>query len=325
MGFPGRLAEAPPGMSGSYQLVQLPNGSWSVRSLEAAETFHPVVGPVAEAEALYVRQLRVRQRLADAHEAREALVVWDVGLGAAANTLTLLQSVRDLPGRIRILSFDHTLEPLRFAVRNSARLGYFGGHEPEVETLLAASRAVFRSGALTVDWSLHTGDFPTALASAEAESWPSPHAILFDAYSPARNPVMWTLPLFSRLRELSPDSRPCALATYTRATLVRVTLLRAGWRVGIGNATGEKDETTVAANHSSLIERPLGPAWWARALRSTSAEPLRDAIYCQQPMSESTRTALEGLPPFRAAASDPGAGPRSQMPARRIEAHKSAP
>jgi len=296
MGFPARLAEPPPGMSEAYQLVQLSNGSWSVRSLEAAETFHPVVGPAAEAEALYVRQLRIRERLT---AAGEGLVIWDVGLGAAANVLTLLRSIRDLSGRIRVLSFDQTLEPLRFALRNAPRLGYFGGHEPEVETLLASSRAVFPSGALAVDWSFHPGDFPTALGSAEADAWPPPHAILFDAYSPARNPGMWTLPLFSRLRELSPDSRPCALATYTRATLVRVTLLRAGWRVGIGNATGEKDETTVAANHSSLIEQPLGPDWWRRALRSTSAEPLQDAVYRQHPMSESTRAALERLPQFR--------------------------
>ena len=31
--------------------------------LADAETFHPVVGPVAEAQALYVNQLRLRERL----------------------------------------------------------------------------------------------------------------------------------------------------------------------------------------------------------------------------------------------------------------------
>ena len=46
-----------------YQLVRLNNGICSVRSLADAETFHPVVGPVAEAEALYVNQLRLRERL----------------------------------------------------------------------------------------------------------------------------------------------------------------------------------------------------------------------------------------------------------------------
>ena len=47
-----------------YSLVTLANGVRSVRSHAEAETFHPVIGPVAEAEALYVRQLRLRERLA---------------------------------------------------------------------------------------------------------------------------------------------------------------------------------------------------------------------------------------------------------------------
>lgn len=51
--------------AGGYELVQLKNGTWSVRSV-AEGTFHPVIGPVAEAEALYVRQLRLAERFAAA-------------------------------------------------------------------------------------------------------------------------------------------------------------------------------------------------------------------------------------------------------------------
>ena len=45
-----------------YQLVQLTSGGYSLHSLLHGETFHPVIGPVAEAEALYVNQLRLRER-----------------------------------------------------------------------------------------------------------------------------------------------------------------------------------------------------------------------------------------------------------------------
>ena len=64
-----------------YQLVQLANGTHSLHSLAFGETFHPVIGPVAEAEALYVKQLQLRERLK--HHTGE-FVIWDVGLGAAA-------------------------------------------------------------------------------------------------------------------------------------------------------------------------------------------------------------------------------------------------
>jgi hypothetical protein len=97
---------------------------------------------------------------------------------------------------------------------------------------------------------------------------------------------------------LDPE-RPCALATYSRATLLRTTLLRAGFVVGAGEATGEMEETTLASNTPSLIPRPLGPDWLGRALRSTSAEPLESAVYRQAPLSEATRAALVDHPQFR--------------------------
>ena len=70
-----------------YRLVKLANGAHSVHSVAHHETFHPVIGPVAEAEALYVRQLRLVERL-QRHTGE--FVLWDVGLGAAANALTAL-------------------------------------------------------------------------------------------------------------------------------------------------------------------------------------------------------------------------------------------
>jgi hypothetical protein len=68
----------------SYELVRLQNGEFSLRSLEHGETMHPAIGPVAEAEALYVRQLKIRERVSQ-HSG--PFVVWDVGLGAAANAI----------------------------------------------------------------------------------------------------------------------------------------------------------------------------------------------------------------------------------------------
>src|SRR5215475_8495310 len=69
---------------GVYKLVKLASGAHSVHSLLHGETFHPVIGPVAEAEALYVRQLQLIDRL---QRTADQFVIWDVGLGAAANVL----------------------------------------------------------------------------------------------------------------------------------------------------------------------------------------------------------------------------------------------
>ncbi|GDY19133.1 hypothetical protein LBMAG56_04780 [Verrucomicrobiota bacterium] len=287
-------------LSPGYRIVKLASGARSIQDLDCGETFHPVIGPVAEAKALYVEQMRLPDRL---RVATGEFVIWDVGLGAAANPLTILAATRAIPGKIRIISFEKTLEPLRFAVEHGEELGYFAGYESTVAGLLQDGAADFTNGFQTVKWEVHLGDFPTLLRNAVAElplrSFPAPHAILFDAYSPARNPAMWTLPLFHDLFQMLKPDRPCAMPTYSRSTMLRVTLLLAGFYVGAGHATGEKEETTIAANTLALIDQPLDCKWLARTERSTSAEPMVEAVYRQAPISPKTRELLSVHPQFR--------------------------
>jgi len=353
-------------MTAGYELVTLANGVTSVRSLAHGETFHPVIGPAAEAEALYVRQLRLRERLAGC---KGEFVVWDVGLGAGANVLTALGALAGVPGKLRIVSFDRTLEALRFALNHADELGYLGEfrelaaaiasdrslHEPSKKQVqnfaspeakfcrdesvarvagsgnlsapdeppgegsslhlrvrgqagLSPIRGAdvhpsseadtfheFTLGDLEVGWQVHLGDFPTLLAES-GSTWPAPHAIMYDAYSPMRNPDMWTLPLFERLHQCLDPRRACALPTYSRSTILRVTLLLAGFFVGVGHATGEKEETTLAANTLDLLNEPLNQRWLERALRSHSAEPMFKPKWQVSPLSLQSRDRLRRHP-----------------------------
>jgi tRNA U34 5-methylaminomethyl-2-thiouridine-forming methyltransferase MnmC len=277
----------------NYQLVQLPNGTFSIHSLAEGETFHPVVGPVAEAQALYVNQLKLRERV---RSQTGEFVIWDVGLGAAANVLTALRATRGLSCSLRVISFDRTIAPLQFALRHSAALGYLADYESAVRDLLQTGRADFKQEQQSVRWRLCLGDFPQFLRQPGPA--PAPHAIMFDAFSPAKNPAMWTAPLFTDLFHALDPGRPCAMPTYSRSTMLRVTLLLAGCYVGIGRATGEKEETTIAANTLDLIDEPLPAAWLRRARRSKSAEPLREPVYRQAHLSPETWEKLRKHPQF---------------------------
>jgi hypothetical protein len=276
--------------------VRLASGACSVRSLEHAETFHPVIGPAAEAEALYVRQLHAVERL---RQCADEFVIWDVGLGSAANPITFLRLAADVSARVRIVSFDHTLEPLIFAARHADELEYLRGFSEQLLTLGAQRFVDFQHGNLRVDWSVEVSDFPTILKSPAGSEWPKPHIIMFDAFSPAKNPAMWSYDLFANLFKRLDAARPCSLATYSRSTLLRVTLLLAGFFVGVGHASGEKDETTIAANTLDLIEEPLTSSWLGRVRRSTSAEPLWTNEYRQAPLSASSWERLQQHPQFR--------------------------
>jgi hypothetical protein len=284
---------APAGGAG-YRLVELAGGVRSVHSCAYAETFHPVVGPVAEAQALYVKQLRLPERM----RAQREFVLWDVGLGAAANPLAVLRATRELDCLVRLVSFDQTVAALQFALVHADALGYLSGYEGELEQLANHGHASFRDGSREVHWDLHVADFPTLLTQPAAARLPKPHAIMFDAFSPARNPAMWTAPLFQRLFGLLDPARPCALPTYSRSTMLRVTLLLAGFFVGVGHATGEKEETTIAANSLALIPEPLERSWLQRARRSSSAEPLWEPTYRQAPLSRQTWDRLNEHPQF---------------------------
>jgi len=279
-------------MSADYQLVQLANGEKTLFSASYGEKMHPGLGPAAEAELLYVRQLKICERL-QAHQGE--FVIWDVGLGGAANATALLRATQEIAGELRIVSFDNTNEPLAFALNNAAALGYVGEYETQMAALLQKGRVEFTNGRLKVVWEFHLGDFPGFLKSkiaAVKSPVPAPHAIFYDAFSPAKNPGMWTLPVFENLFQALDSSRPSALTTYSRSTMIRATLLLAGFFVGVGHATGMKEETSIAANTLELITEPLNARWLERAARSDSAEPLRDPVYSRSGMMPKTMEIL---------------------------------
>jgi hypothetical protein len=282
-----------------YQLVTLANGERTLFSAGYGEKMHPGLGPRAEADLLYVGQLNIRERLA---KSAGEFVIWDVGLGAAANAIAVLRATAHIPGHLRLVSFDNTAEPLEFALKHSAALGYLSGYEGHLSELFQSRKTTFSNGSLQVDWQFHLGDFPTWLRNEGSGPVPprhSPHAIFYDAFSPAKNPAMWTLPVFENLARALDPQRPCALTTYSRSTLLRATLLMAGFFVGVGHAAGLKEETTIAANTLDLIGEPLDHRWLARARRSHSAEPLREPVYTRAALSDDSVGRLEGHTQFQ--------------------------
>lgn len=285
-------------MSGDYKIVQLANGAKTLFSAGYGEKMHPGLGPQAEAELLYVRQLRIRGRL---KSQSGEFVIWDVGLGAAANAIAALRATREISGQMRLVSFDNTVEPLEFALKNASSLGHLAGYENQISELLRARRVEFQNEKLAVTWEFHLGDFPVLLSDLKfkTQNLKFPDAVFYDAFSPAKNPAMWTLPLFENLFGALDPARPCALTTYSRSTMIRTTLLLAGFFVGVGHATGAKEETTIAANTPELIEEPLDSRWLARAARSDSAEPLHEPVYRRQRLSPETLDKLRAHPQFQ--------------------------
>lgn len=275
-----------------FEIVDLKTGVKSLRLLENQETFHPGIGPLAEAEILHVTQQRLRERLL----ARGRLVIWDVGLGAAANALAALRALENLPGDVEIHSFDKTTAPLRFALEHSEELGYLAPYRELLERLLAQGQARLSPNRA---WYFHCGDFRSEMLRP---SLPGPHAVFYDPYSPRGNVEMWTLEHFQNLRRRLAGGEPYLLSNYTRSTIVRVTWLLAGFYVGIGAAIGEKEETTLASGCPSLIARPLDEKFLRKVYESHASAPLRGESYRIAAISEEDFQALRAAPHYLHAA-----------------------
>jgi len=242
-----------------FELVTVPGGARSMRSREHGETFHPGIGPMEEARVLHVAQHGMRERAREG----ERFVIWDVGLGAGANALAVIEEVSGITGgTFELWSFDETLEPLRFALKHAEELHYPARWAREIEELLTRGRVEVGN----VMWRVELGDFRERVNECDGAG---PRAVLFDPYSPAANPGMWTREVFRAIRERADED--CTLTSYSRSTVTRVNLLRAGWCVGRGSATGEKSETTVAATRLERLREPLGRDWLGRVARSTAA------------------------------------------------------
>ncbi len=270
-----------------FEIVQLKSGVNSLKLIANNETFHPGIGPIAEANILHVLQHRFSERAS----VDKTFILWDVGLGAAANAIAAIDAFKELGRPLQLHSFDRSLDALVFALAHPKELGYPTPYKHELEALIADG---FVRVTEYITWHLHLGDFGETMTG----DLPSPHSIFYDPYSPRGNVDMWNLEHFSRLKACLDPSRPCLMSNYSRSTYVRVTWLLAGFFVGTGTAIGEKEETSLAATHLSELLTPLPKTWLNRVKISHSSAPLRGSIYALGPIEADDYAALLDLPQF---------------------------
>lgn len=252
-----------------FELVTLRNGQRAVRHLSSGEVMHPSVGPWAEANALYVDQLGLREALKQTGTIR----IYDVGLGAGTNALAALSCARELGAErraeVEIISFERDLEPLELAAGDTQ--GFAAQARFGVEAQAILSRGEWDEPGIR--WRLLRGEFLEQLKAA-----PKPaQFVFFDPFSPQVNPSLWTVDALEQLRATC-DPAGALVATYSAATPTRVSFLLAGFFVGVGAPIGTKSETTVASTKVEQLKAPLGPKFLARWERSSSKAPHGEAL-----------------------------------------------
>ncbi len=247
---------------GNFELVTTKNGTRAVRHVGHGEIMHPV-GPWTEANALYVEQLRIKERLQE--ENAEPLRILDVGLGAGTNALAVLTCAKNL-GDLRkraleIVSLENDLDAFALAMSDPEGFPFLTPFQDACRQLLEEHQ--WESGSMS--WRLFADDARQSVEALDGTF----DLVLFDPFSPEKNGGLWTGDFLKAIRSRT-WRQDGMLATYSAATPTRVALLLSGFFVGHGVATGSKSETTIAASHIDQLAAPLSTRWLERWHRSSA-------------------------------------------------------
>jgi queuine tRNA-ribosyltransferase len=253
------------------EVVTTRSGALAMRDRGTGELMHPVVGPLVEADTLYVGASRLEARLVEAPSLREGepLVLLDVGLGAGSNAIAAWKLSERMPAsarRLEMISFDHTTSALELALsdEHAAAFGFEGAALRAARMLLSEGRHETRR---TV-WRLEAGELPSTLGRVPERS---SDVVFWDPFSPRANPALWTAAAFAALRRVCRAG--ATVHTYSAATATRSALLLAGFAVGVGDAGGVGKPSTQAAVGVHALARPLGRRWLERLARSDAPFP----------------------------------------------------
>lgn len=258
------MNDEPPPSLGEYAVHTAWEGFASIVHRSSGEVMHSRTPPMVEAQRVYVEQADLAALLT-LPERSDTLVLWDVGLGAAANAMAAIHCYEAGAMRpMHIVSFENDLDSLRLALANDERFSYLQHSGPR--ELLRAGRWEHAG----LSWELVVGDFVETMSSMAA----APEVIFYDMFSPKTCEGAWQFATFRKLFAIC-GAGATTLCTYTRSTAARAMMLAAGFWVARGRQAGAKEETTVAFTPTAVGKQHelLGAEWLAKWERSAAKFP----------------------------------------------------
>ena len=222
-----------------YELIMTNDGSWSLFSQSYQESYHSQGGAWTEARDRFVSPCHIVKTATE----QGKVSILDVGFGLGYNlaaSLYALKGVTPTPQiSVRSLEKDDRLMEI------IPQLPF----PPELEREYQIIRQLVREKSYcqdNLDLVLLMGEGQKSITTLEEKF----DAVYQDAFSPRKNPELWTLEFFCEIRKrIAPQGM---LSTYSSAGKVRMALLAAGFRIGPGHSAATKHDGTLAS-----LEAPL--------------------------------------------------------------------
>jgi tRNA U34 5-methylaminomethyl-2-thiouridine-forming methyltransferase MnmC len=217
-----------------YRVILTGDGTPTLYNQEYGEAMHSMSGAYEESVVKHIDASDIFK------SGKKRITILDTGFGLGYNILAVLEKnhYEHVFEYIEIISLeiDRTIDQYFDSIS-------FEGFRGEIyhDILDAYKHGTVQSA--TYGISLLFGDARKSIRTLEIKEVKF-DAVFHDAYSPGKNPELWTCDYFTLVRSLMKND--AILTTYSAAPQVRMALINAGFRIGRVPSTGEKKEGTIA-------------------------------------------------------------------------------
>lgn len=219
-----------------YELVKTDDGSYSLYSHRYQELMHTNSGAYEESIIKHVYPSKILDNT------KKEITILDLGFGLGYNALAVLNefSSKDNKPFINIVSLE-----MDESVKQWIQKIQFGDMRDLIYYNI--KRAFSSDGYIKTEWYSFKIIFADARISCRQllSSGIKVDAVFHDAFSPGKNPELWSLDFLKCIYDLM--NNEAILTTYSAAPQVRNALVRAGFIIGKGPSTGKKRESTLAS------------------------------------------------------------------------------
>lgn len=226
-----------------YELIQTDDESWAIYSDFYRENSHSLAGAESETRYNFLEGCEVAKRCLEF----DNYTILEVGFGIGNGLATTYEFWKQLERRPKHFLFisqeiDHELVDYAFNQ---------GPYAEKLQSLHLNS---------PMGWTTEIDDcrFEVKVLPGDARQSvldikdKSIHAIFQDAYSPGKNPSLWTLEWFEQLHRISAEK--AIMATYSASARVRKAMVEGGWHVVDKKGFGNKRSMSIAFNESVDME-----------------------------------------------------------------------
>jgi tRNA U34 5-methylaminomethyl-2-thiouridine-forming methyltransferase MnmC len=259
----------------NYDLIKTGDGSYSLFSYLFQELMHTESGAYEEALLKHVIPSKILE------SKKSEVTILDIGFGLGYNVLAVLNEFCSINKKpfINIISLE--IDPSISFWMNKIR---FNDRRDFIYDSI--KNALTNGNYYNGDWysfRVIFGDARIACRQLVGKSIIL-DAVFHDAFSPGKNPELWSLDFFKNIHSLL--SFDGILTTYSSALQIRNALAKAGFNIGRGPTTGKKRESTIASKGKAIH-------CFEKSYIDALSKEIKATVYCDENMNLSRNEILK--------------------------------